>query len=461
MSDTATNFSGMTLEEIQALDQRHHFHSFTAPSALKGAPPFIVDKADGCYVTGQGIRLLDMMAGLGNVNVGYGRPELAETAQRAMSELSYYHSYSAVSNAPAAALSAKLSEISPEGYNKVFFANSASDAVESALKLVAGYWFKRGRPSKKKIISRYYAYHGSTIAATALSADMAAVDPFGISSADVLKAPAPYWYREGGDLSREDFAREAAAGVEEIIKEEGASSVAAMVLEPIQGTMGAIIPPEGYLAEVERICRKYDVLLIADESTTAMGRTGNWFAQETFGFKADFTIVGQGLSSSYIPISAVLIDDAVAEVLEEGDHMFQHGFANSAHPVAAAVALRNIGLLETEGLVNRVREETGPLFEACLKRLEQQELVGEVRVKGLYAGIELTSDKESRQQFPEELGISNHVSQACLLKGMIVRPCGNSLVVCPPLIISPAEISFASDVLAQALNEVHQAIIAD
>ena len=461
MSDKRTNMSGKTLEEIQGLDQRHHFHSFTAPSALRNAPPFIVDKADGCYITGQGIRLLDMMAGLGNVNVGYGRPELAETAHQAMSELSYYHSYSAVSNAPAAALAARLAEISPEGYNKAFFANSGSDAMESTLKLVAGYWFKRGRPSKKKIISRYYAYHGSTIAATALSSDMAAVDPFGVSSDDVLKAPAPYWYREGGDLTPAEFGKQAAAAVEEMIKEEGASTVAAMVLEPIQGTMGAIIPPEGYLAEVERICRKYDVLLIADESTTSMGRTGNWFAQETFGFKADFTIVGQGLSSSYIPISAVLIDDAVAAVLEEGDQMFQHGFANSAHPVAAAVALRNIDLIEDEGLISRVKTETGPLFEACFKRLEQCALVGEVRVKGLYAGIELTSDKESRQQFPDELGVSNHVSQACLLKGMVVRPCGNSLVVCPPLIVSKAEISFASDVLAQALNEVHEAIIAD
>lgn len=461
MSETRTNISGKTLEEIQELDQRHHFHAFTAPSSLRSAPPFIVDKADGCYITGQGIRLLDMMAGLGNVNIGYGRPELAETAQKAMSELSYYHSYSAVSNAPAAALAAKLAEISPEGFNKAFFANSGSDAMESALKLVSGYWFKRGRPSKKKIISRNYAYHGSTIAATALSADMASVDPFGISSADVLRAPAPYWYREGGDLSPEEFAVQAVAAVENIIKEEGASTVAAMVLEPIQGTMGAIIPPEGYLAEVERICRKYDVLLIADESTTAMGRTGNWFAQQTFGFKADFTIVGQGLSSSYIPISAVLIEDAVAEVLEEGDHMFQHGFSNSAHPVAAAVALRNIDLIEEEGLIQRVREETGPLFEACMKRLEQSPLVGEVRIKGLFAGIELTSDKETRQQFPEEFGVSNHVSQACLLKGMVVRPCGNCLVICPPLIISPAEISFASDVLAQALNEVHEAIIAD
>jgi len=452
--------AGRTLEDIQQIDQRHHFHAFTAPSALREAPPFIVDTAEGCYVTGQGIRLLDMMAGLGCVNVGYGRAELAETAHKAMSELSYYHSYSAVSNAPAAALAEKLASIAPEGFSKAFFAASGSDAIESTLKLVAGYWYKRGRPSKRKIISRDYSYHGSTLAATALSAEMAAVDPFGVSSSDVLRAPSPYWYRKGGDLNPEEYGLKAAAAVEEIILKEGASSVAAMVVEPIQTTMGSIIPPDGYLAEIERICRKYDVLLIADENVTSMGRTGHWFAQTTFGFKADFVTLSQGLSSSYIPISAVMIDDAIIKVLEEGDMVFQHGFSASAHPVAAAVALRNIHLMEEENLLAKVQDDTGPFFEACLAKLQQHPLVGEVRVKGLIAGIEFTANKETREQYPEDFGISNHVSQACLLKGVIVRPCNNSLVLCPPLIITQAELSFAVDVLVQALDEVYTAITA-
>jgi putrescine aminotransferase len=458
MMQISDKLAGKTREEIQALDRRHHLHSFTAPDSLRQAPPFIVEKADGCYIEGQGIRLLDMMAGLGCVNVGYGRKELAQTAEKAMSTLSYYHSFSAVSNAPAAALSGRIAELAPEGMNKVYFANSGSEANETAMKIIAGYWRKKGKKNKRKIITRDYAYHGSTIATSALNGNMEMIAPYGISSEDIIRAPAPFWYREGGDLTPEEYGKKAARDIETLILEHGASKVAAMFVEPVQATMGAIVPPSGYLAEVERICRKYDVLLVADEVVTGLGRTGNWFAQETYGFNADIMTLAKGLSSGYQPISAVVLQDDIADVFEEGEGIFQHGFTTSAHPVTAAVALRNLDILEEENLVSRIKDDVGPYLRKQLSRLDDIPIVGEVRTEGLFVGIELTMNKETREQFPLDFAICTHVTQACLMKGLLVRPCGNCVVLCPPFIVSHAEIDFTADILEQALNEVYVAI---
>jgi putrescine---pyruvate transaminase len=449
---------GGTLEELQALDQAHHMHPFTAASAMRDAPPFVVDSAEGAYISGQGIKLLDMMAGLGCVNVGYGRKELADTAQRSMETLCYYHSFSAVSNPTAAALAGRLATLAPDGMNKVFFANSGSEANETVLKLINFYWRKKGQPEKRIIITRDYAYHGSTIATTALNGNPAMIEPFGLDESNVERVMAPFWYRHGGDHSPEEFGKIAAKAVEDKILEVGAENVAAMFIEPVQGTMGAIVPPDGYLAEVERICRAHDVLLVADEVVTGLGRTGHWFAQETLGFTADIMTLAKGLSSAYLPISAVIVHDSVAEVLEEGEHVFQHGFTTSAHPVAAAVALRNLDIIEDENLVGKIRDDLGPYFLKKLQELEDHPLVGEVRACGLFAGIELAKNKETREQYALELGVCDHIGQGALMRGLIVRPCGNVLVLCPPFIINHAEIDFTVDVLKQALDDVYAAI---
>jgi len=450
---------GKTLEDLQALDRAHHMHPFTAASALRQAPPFVVDGAEGAYISGQGIRLLDMMAGLGCVNIGYGRSELAQTASDAMKALSYYHSFSAVSNPTAAALAGRLAELAPEGMNKVFFANSGSEANETVLKLIAFYWRKKGQPNKRVIITREFAYHGSTLATTALNGNIAMLEPYGIDAErDIARVEAPFWYRNGGDLSPEEFGLKAAQSIEDKILEVGADNVAAIFLEPIQGTMGAIIPPDNYLPEVERICRAHDVLIVADEVVTGLGRTGHWFAQETFGFKADIMTLAKGLSSAYLPISAAILHDSIAEVIEGGEDIFQHGFTTSAHPVAAAVALRNIDLLDEEKLVENIANDLGPYFLNKLKTLEVHPLVGEVRASGLFAGIELAKDKETREQYPLEAGICEHVSQAALIRGLIVRACGNVIVLCPPFIVNHAEIDFTVDVLGQALDEIYAAI---
>ena len=449
----------LSLEELQALDQKHHIHPFTAASALRSAPPFMIDSAEGAYISGQGIKLLDMMAGLGCVNIGYGRPELAEAAAEAMNTLSYYHSFSAVSNPQAAALAGRLADLAPDGMNKVFFANSGSEANETALKLINFYWRKKGQPKKRIIITRDYAYHGTTIATTALNGNAAMLEPFGIDPGHTVeRAMAPYWYRHGGDLTPEAFGKKAAKSIEDKILKAGAENVAAVFLEPVQGTMGAVVPPAGYLAEVERICRAHDVLIVADEVVTGLGRTGHWFAQETFGFTADIMTLAKGLSSAYLPISAVMVHDSIVEVVEGDETIFQHGFTTSAHPVTAAVALKNIDILQEEGLVDKIRTDLGPYFLAKLKTLETSPLVGEVRASGLFAGIELCKVKETREQYPIEMGLCDHVGNAAMMRGLIVRPCGNVLVLCPPFIVSHAQIDFTVEVLAEALAETYTAI---
>ena len=455
----ASGFNEDQLAEVQAADRAHHMHPFTDPQALVQAPPFVIESADGCYVTGQNIRLFDAMAGLGCVNIGYGRKDMAAVAAEAMEKLSYYHSFAAVSNPYAGPLAAKIASHSPAHLNKVFFANSGSEANETLIKLVRLYWQRLGKPEKKVIISRDFAYHGSTIATTMLNGNKAMIDNFGLERGkDILYAAAPFWYRFGGGMTPDDFGIKAAQDVEAKILQAGPENVAAFFGEPIQGTLGAVIPPKSYWPEVERICKKYDILLVADEVVTGFGRTGHWFAQETFGFNADMMTLAKGLSSAYVPISAAVISDEVASVIEADSAVLQHGFTTSGHPMACAVALKNIEILESEGLVQRIHDDLGPYFSRVLKRLEDHPLVGEARVCGLMAGIELVKDKTSHEQYPEEVGLGDHVGQAALMRGLIVRPVGNALVLCPPFVLSHAEIDFIGSVLRDALDDIWAAI---
>lgn len=449
------------LARVQQLDQRHHMHPFTDPRALVQAPPFVMDAAQGCYVMGQGLRLLDAMAGLGCVNIGYGRPELAEVAAETMKRMSFYHSFAGVTNPPAAELAARIAALAPGALNRVFFANSGSEANETAIKLINLYWRRRGQPGRRLLISRDFAYHGSTVATSALNGLTAMHKPFGIRTVGhVAHVAAPFWYRFGGDLTPEEFGKRAADAIEQKIMELGPQNVAAVFAEPIQCTLGAIIPPESYWPRVEAICRKHEILLVADEVVTGFGRTGRWFAQETFGFQADLMTLAKGLSSGYQPISALVMSDDFSDVIGGQSEVLQHGFTTSAHPVAAAVALKNLEILDEEKLVTRIADDIGPYFAARLTTLEQHPLVGEVRVSGLIAGIEITEDKKSRRQYPVDLGVDQLVGQAALARGLIVRPAGNVLVLCPPFVISHAEVDFIVDALAEALDQIHTALMA-
>ena len=433
-----------TTARWRALDVRHHLSPFADYKSLKQdeGGSRIITQAEGIYLTdSEGHRLLDGMAGLWCVNVGYGRAELAEAAYRQMLELPYYNTFFKTATPPAVELSEKLAEIAPEGLNRAFFGSSGSESNDSVVRLVRRYWNLRGQPEKSHIVSRTYAYHGSTMASASLGGMVGMQEGFGLPLPGFHHVMPPYWFdfAEAGETPA-DFGRRAAKAVEDKILEIGPDKVGAFIGEPIQGAGGVIIPPETYWPEIQRICSQYDVLLVADEVICGFGRTGRWFASEAFEIAPDLMTLAKGITSGYVPLSAVLVSDKVGEVLESGEGEFAHGYTYSGHPVACAVALANIALIERDGLVEKVRDETGPYLAECLQSLSDHPLVGQVRSFGLLGAIELVEDKASRKHF-EPLGrVGTLCRDHCFQNGLVMRAVRDGMVLSPPLIIDKPQI---------------------
>jgi len=423
------------------LDRRHHLHPFTNPAELAGKGVRIVTRAEGCWLwDSEGNRILDGMAGLWCVNVGYGRAELAEAARRQMATLPFYNTFFQTTTPPAVELAARLAEIAPAGLERVFFTNSGSEANDTAVKLVRFFWNLEGRPRKKTIISRDYAYHGVTLAAASLSGLPAMHAQSDLPLPGFEHVAAPYWYAEGGAHTPEAFGRLAAQALEQRILELGPETVAAFIGEPIQGAGGVIIPPPGYWAEIQRICRQHDVLLIVDEVICGFGRTGRWWGAERFGIAPDIMTTAKGLSSGYLPIAAVLLGQRVGDALVAAGQEWTHGFTYSGHPVAAAVALENLRLMTEEGLFERASGPLGAYFADALMSLADHPLVGEVRSCGLIAGLELVADKAARRPFPPARKVGLTCRDHCFAGGLVMRAVRDVMVLAPPLIISEDEI---------------------
>ncbi|WP_375595379.1 aspartate aminotransferase family protein [Algihabitans albus] len=445
-----------TTARWRALDVRHHLSPFADYKSLKQdeGGSRIITQAEGIYLTdSEGHRLLDGMAGLWCVNVGYGRAELAEAAYRQMLELPYYNTFFKTATPPAVELSEKLAEIAPEGLNRAFFGSSGSESNDSVVRLVRRYWNLRGQPEKSHIVSRTYAYHGSTMASASLGGMVGMQEGFGLPLPGFHHVMPPYWFdfAEAGETPA-DFGRRAAKAVEDKILEIGPDKVGAFIGEPIQGAGGVIIPPETYWPEIQRICSQYDVLLVADEVICGFGRTGRWFASEAFGIAPDLMTLAKGITSGYVPLSAVLVSDKVGEVLESGEGEFAHGYTYSGHPVACAVALANIALIERDGLVEKVRHETGPYLAECLQSLSDHPLVGQVRSFGLLGAIELVEDKASRKHF-EPLGrVGTLCRDHCFQNGLVMRAVRDGMVLSPPLIIETAEIDALVETARRCLD---------
>jgi len=449
---TYKNFS---LQQLREIDAAHHLHPFTDHKDLRAAGSRVITHANGPYIyDAQGNEILDAMAGLWCVNVGYGRDELAEAAYRQMKELPYYNSFFRCSTPTPILLAKRIAELAPPSLNQVFFGSSGSEANDTALRLVRHYWALEGKPQKNRIISRQMAYHGSTVAGASLGGMSHMHQQLGGAVPNIVHVMMPYAFELAlpGE-SDHDFGLRAAKAVEDAILEAGPENVAAFIGEPIMGAGGVKVPPASYWPEIQRICRKYDVLLMLDEVITGYGRTGNWFAAQTFGIEPDTISTAKALTSGYQPLSALLVSDRIASVLEEKGGEFFHGYTYSGHPVACAVAIANLDIIEKEGLVQRVREDTGPYFAEMLRqRAAGHPLVGEVRSVGLMGAIEIVKDKATRERFMPAGSAAVIVRDHAIANGLMMRATDDTMILSPPLVWTRETIDMAGDRIARALD---------
>lgn len=436
------NKASATTADIQALDAEHHLHPFTNTGALNKKGARVITKGEGVYLwDSEGNKIIDGMAGLWCVNMGYGRKELVEAANTQMNQLAYYNTFFQTTHTPAAELAREIASVTPGDLNHIFFANSGSEAIDTIIRLVRQYWAIKGKPYRNILISRENAYHGSTVGGTSLGG-MSGMHKQGAPLVpNIERIRQPYWYGEAGDMSEEEFGIACAKALEEKILEVGPDNVAAFVGEPIQGAGGVIVPPANYWAEIQKICQKYDILLAADEVICGFGRTGSWFGSETLGITPDIISMAKGLSSGYLPIAAVAVGDRISNALIEHDDDFNHGYTYSGHPVSAAVAIANIRLMKEENIVDYVANDIGPYFQQKLRdTLGEHPLVGHIEGVGLVAGIALVKDKATKELFPDDLDIGMICRDHCFNNGLIMRAVGSRMVLSPPLVISRDEV---------------------
>ena len=448
-------YQNYSLKQLQQIDAAHHLHPFTDHKELREIGSRIITRADGPFIyDSEGTEILDGMAGLWCVNVGYGRNELADAAYRQMKELPYYNSFFKCSTPTPVLLSRRLAEIAPKGVSQVFYGSSGSEDNDTAMRLVRQYWVLMGKPEKNRIISRKNAYHGSTVAGTSLGGMDAMHKQLGGAVPNIVHVMMPYAYELAlpGE-SDHDFGLRAAKAVEDAIVEAGQENVAAFIGEPIMGAGGVKIPPASYWPEVQRICRKYDVLLMLDEVITGYGRTGEWFAADYYGIQPDTITTAKALTSGYQPLSALLVGERVAATLVEKGGEFYHGYTYSGHPVACAVALANLDIIAREGLVERVKTDTGPYFAKALQeRIAGHDLVGEVRSVGLMGAIEIVKDKATKERFLPAGSAAVTVRDHAIANNMMLRATGDTMILSPPLIWTRDTIDMACERIAKALD---------
>jgi putrescine aminotransferase len=436
----------------QDLDRAHHLHPFTDTAALNAKGSRIITEAKGVWLTdSDGNRILDGMAGLWCVNVGYGRRELVEAATRQMERLAFYNTFFQTSTVPAIEAAQAVAEVAPDGMSRVFFTGSGSEANDTVLRMVRHYWAVRGQPQRRHVISRINAYHGSTVAGASLGGMKAMHGQGGLPIPGIHHIAQPYWFGSDRALDPEAFGLACAAELEAKILELGPDRVAAFIGEPVQGAGGVIVPPVSYWPEIQRICRRYGILLVSDEVICGFGRTGKWFGCQHFGVEPDLMPIAKGLSSGYLPLGGVVVRDHVAEVLELGGEFF-HGFTYSGHPVACAVAAANIALIRRERLVERVENGIGPYFQQKLATLADHPMVGEVRGLGLLGAVELVRRKDPLERLPDRGATGLVCREHCFRSGLVMRAVGDTMIVAPPLVIDEAEVDLLVRRARQALD---------
>jgi putrescine aminotransferase len=450
---------------IQELDSAHFLHPFTDHNALKAKGARVMVRGDGIWLwDSDGNKILDGMSGLWCVNIGYGRTSMADAVYKQIQALPFYNSFFNTTNVPAVQLAALLAEISPPQFNHVFFTGSGSEANDTIVRMIRRYWELMGQPDRNIIISRENAYHGSTIAGASLGGMAGMHAQGGPMVPGIVHIGQPSWVGSGHGMSEDEFGMVAAGWLEERIRALGPDKVAAFYGEPVQGAGGVVIPPRTYWPEVQRICDKYGILLVADEVICGFGRLGTWFGSELMGIRPDLIAFAKGVTSGYIPLGGVLVGDRVAEVLTGQGGDFNHGFTYSGHPVACAAALENIRILRDEQLVQQVAQDTGPYLNQQFLTLLEHPLVGYADSCGFVAGLNLVRKKadviHDCELFDGDLGVGMICRGHMFDNGIIMRAVGERMIVAPPLVMTRADID---DMIGRirlaldgALAELHQ-----
>ncbi len=452
----------LTTQAIQALDSAHFIHPFTDHADLATRGARVIVKADDIYVwDSEGKKMLDAMSGLWCVNAGYGRKELAQAAYDQMLTLPFYNSFFQTTNVPAVKLAAKLAGLAPKvdgrSFEHVFYSSSGSESNDSNVRMVRRYWDLLGQPQRKVIISRHNAYHGSTMAGASLGGMSGMHAQGDLPIPNIKHIGQPYYFENGkpGETANA-FGLRAAGWLEEEILAIGADKVAAFIAEPIQGAGGVIIPPATYWPEIQRIVDKYGILLISDEVICAFGRLGHWFAYEKFGYKPDLVTFAKAVTSGYIPLGGVLVGDRVAKVLIDKGGEFNHGYTYSGHPVACAVALANLEIMEREQLPQRVHDDIGPYLAKGFEKIAQHPLVGIAETCGFTAGLVLVKNKATQERFAEHLGVGMVCRGHCFGNGLIMRAVGDRMIIAPPLTMTHAQIDEMLALIGHCLDLTQQ-----
>ncbi|MCR9240210.1 MAG: aspartate aminotransferase family protein [Rhodobiaceae bacterium] len=447
-----------TLSNAAIRDIETVIHPYTNLDAFRKTGPLILDRGEGIRVWDtDGNEYIEGMAGLWCTALGYSEQELIDAATEQMGQLPFTHVFSGKTHEKAAELAERLKAIAPHDASKVLFCGSGSEANDQQIKLVWYYNNARGKPNKKKIISRTRGYHGVTVASASLTGLPANHADFDLPLDGILHTDCPHYYRyaEPGE-TEDEFTTRLANNLDEMIQREGPDTIAAFIAEPIMGAGGVVIPPEDYFAKIHAVLDKYDIYVIADEVICGFGRTGNMFGSETYGFKPDSVSVAKALTSGYVPMGAVTVgEDMYEAMLEQSKKLgiFGHGFTYTGHPLAAAVGCKALEIYEKRNIVGHVRT-VGPTFEKRMAALENHPLVGNSRAKGLIGAVELVADKETKRAFEASQGVGAAAQNNAQRHGLIVRAMGGDIVAfCPPLIIDEAQINEMFDKFEKGLDD--------
>jgi len=444
-------------EPLWEMDHAHSLHPWTNFGPFERDGALVITRGEGSYLwDASGRKYLDAVGGLWCTNIGLGRKEMADAIADQAQRLAFSNTFVDMTNDPTARLAAKVAALAPGDLNRVHFTTGGSTAVDTAVRMVSYYHHARGNPQKSGIVARDYSYHGSTYLSQSVGKRPGdRVEEFRYKTDGIWHLTCPNPYRRPEGMSEAAFCDWLVAEFEELIARVGADRIGGFIAEPIQASGGIIIPPEGYLRRMWEVCQRHDILFIADEVVTAWGRLGHWFASlDMFGVQPDMICTAKGLTSGYIPLGAVIFSDRIWDAMaEDGGRWFTSGYTYSGHPVACAAGLKNIEIMEREGLLAHAAG-VGAYFQDRLRALEALPLVGQVRGRGLMLCVENVADKATKEPLPDGVGESKRISDACEEMGLMVRPIGHLNVMSPPLVVTRAEVDFIAEVLEKAIRKV-------